>query len=359
MPKSIPSTTFHKQLITSYEQLAKLYIDFENQNESRTSIFNSFIWLNIWYKTYWKNNWRLRCIAYFDENKLICLAPFYVQKSTSFPFINSLHLIGQGEDEIKEVSAEYLDIQITPDYVKKIYSRLVDDIQEIHFDTLILKAIFDHSHIANIVSLFQGNFSRRKCCQYIINSNIWSIDNTSKNTRSRIKRSHNQLKKLNAKVRWLLEDELESHWLLLKNFHQQRWNNKGLAGAFISPEFNQFHLSLIRENRNSVAMSAIFIDNIPIAVNYYLTDNNNCYFYQSGWDQENYTKLSPGFYLHFWSIEHCPRTYYDFMMGGVNDSYKAKFSGQKTPMQSFVYIKNKQKYFLNRVIIKIKKILRF
>jgi len=355
MPKNIPSATFHKQLFTSYEQLAKLYIDFETQNKSSTPMFNSFLWLNVWYKTYWQNNWQLHCIAYFDEDKLICLAPFYLQKSPFFPFINSLHLIGQGEAEIKEVAAEYLDIQIHPDYVKKIYPRLVNDLKEINFDTLTLNAIFEHSHLANITGLLSDNISRRKFFQYIINSENWSINKTSKNTRSRIKRSHNQLQKLNFEVRWLLDHELENHWGLLKDFHQKRWNKNGVSGAFISAEFNQFHLSLIKNNSNSVAMSAIFVNNTPIAINYYLLDDNNCYFYQSGWDQVNYAKLSPGLYLHFWSIEHCPRIYYDFMMGGINDSYKAKFSAEKIPMQSFIYIKNKRKDFFNKVINKIKK----
>jgi len=63
-----------------------------------------------------------------------------------------------------------------------------------------------------------------------------------------------------------------------------------------------------------------------------LTDT--LHFYQSGWDETKYSKLSPGFALHLWSIENSSEDKYDFMLGGINDSYKTKFRTSKDPLYS-------------------------
>ncbi len=353
MKKEIKTKAYRRQLITSYEYFAKLYFKFELSCNTPSSILNSHTWLNTWHETYWQKNWQLHCIAYFDDEELIGLAPFYIQKNTAFPFLKSIHYIGQGESEVKEVATEYLDIQLNQQYIHVIYPKLVKDLKEINADTLTVNAIFKDSHIANIAELLSNSLKKKNFNRYIINRHNWLKSHISKNTRSRIKRSNNQLNNINAEVRWLSSSEIEYHWSSLKEFHQKRWSKRGKKGAFLSQEFNQFHLSLINRNKSCTAMSAIFVNNAPIAINYYLTDDNTYYFYQSGWSEDNYAQLSPGLFLHYWSIEHCPLQYYDFMMGGLNDSYKAKFGCCTSPMLSINIRLSPWKTTLQKILRKL------
>jgi len=341
-------------IVSSYEQLERAFLAFDFTEEGRT-FFESRIWLDTWYKHYWQQSWQLHCIIYSQGDSIIGFAPFYIQKEQTFPYVSSLYFIGQGEPENTEVSSEYLDIQIKAGYEKQLYPQLAQHLNNLSVDLFIAKAILGTSHIANIFPLLNGNASQRNYYRYVIECKDWSLQSVSKNTRSRIKRTQNQLQQFNVNIRWLAKDEIMKMWPTLAELHQTRWLNKGHLGAFSSSEFNAFHLSLIKEHLNNVAISAIFIDNKPMAINYYLVDGSTFYFYQSGWDQINYQKLSPGLYLHYWSIEHCNATKYDFMMGGVNNSYKSKFSCDKQPMLSLSLLKNKQKLIIHKIILLLKR----
>jgi hypothetical protein len=340
-------------IVSSYDQLASVFSAFNNVGESGT-IFESPAWLNTWYKHYWQAHWQLHCVVYFQGDAIVGYAPFYIQKAQGFPYVSSLYFIGQGEPESTEVSSEYLDIQIKAGYETALYTRIAQHLNTLSVDVLIIKAILSDSHIAKILPSLNGDINSRDYYRYIVECKKWSLQNVSKNTRSRIKRTENQLKQFNADIRWLAKEDILAIWPMLAAFHQTRWNKKGNLGAFNSSAFNAFHLSLINDHLNNVEISAIFIDNQPIALNYYLVDESTYYFYQSGWDQKKHEKLSPGLYLHYWSIEHCSAVNYDFMMGGINDSYKAKFSCDKLLMLSVNLIKNKQKIVIQKLINLIK-----
>ena len=154
-------------------------------------------------------------------------------------------------------------------------------------------------------------------------------------------------------MRWLPYNELDNLWPTLIAFHQDRWQKKGDFGAFSSDVFNLFHQSLIENHSSSVAASAIFVNSRPIAINYYLVSEDTYHFYQSGWDEQNHTKLSPGLFLHYWSILNCPNKYYDFMMGGVNNSYKAKFNADVRAMLSIIVVKSPVKLFFSKAFNKL------
>lgn len=339
-------------LITSYNQLKHSFIKLEKTNKKH-SLLDSSVWLITWYNYYWQKQWRLHSLAYYHDDKLVSLVPFFIKKSSLFPLVKTLHLIGQGEAEYAEVALEYLDIYIKPGYEKTVYPLLINEINELNFDQFIVKAIFENSHIANILPHIKGVLTRQHYAQYRVNNTYWQLAQLSKNNRSRINRCKNQLTKLNATVRWLNLDEYNSAWALLKSYHQSRWQNKGKAGAFVAAEFNQFHKTLREKNSNTVAMSAVFIGEQPIAIHYYLVTEDAYHFYQSGWDEKNFAKLSPGLFLHYWSITNCPKKYYDFMMGGVNNSYKAKFNADTRAMTSITLVKNPINLFVSKVVNKL------
>lgn len=338
--------------IYEYESVAKVFMTFEQENDAGT-IFESFSWINNWYQYYWQQQWQLNCVTYYYKDTLIAIAPFYVNTNNTFPYLKSLNLIGQGEPEVTEVSSEYLDVQIKLGYEKTVLHLLAKKITNFSADAITAKATLKHSNITRLFSLLQGQADKRNFCRYIIDRDSWSLQSCSKNTRARYKRSVNQLKKINAAFTWVEKNDFEKFSQLLAEFHQSRWKNKGKDGAFAGKDFNDFHQNFRNKHPENVRISAIIVDHKPIAINYYLADKNTLYFYQCGWDESKYANLSPGFALHIWSIEHCQLKYYDFMMGGKNDSYKEKFGCQKIPMVNNHVIINKWKYSLNRLINKL------
>lgn len=339
-------------LITKYEQLKHLLSEFEQGNE-QVSLLGSSLLLNTWYSCYWQKNWQLHCFTYHYGDKIISLAPFFIEKSSSFPYVKTLNLIGQGEPEYVEAALEYLDCFVEKGYEKTVYPLLINEINKLNVDQCIVKAIFEKSHIANISPHINGNLTKQHYAQYNVDNTEWQLAQLSKNTRSRINRCKNQLTKLDATVRWLTPEEYNDKWALLKSYHQSRWGKKGKTGAFASSEFNNFHKTLREQNSNMVALSAVFIGEQPIAIHYYLVTEDTYHFYQSGWDEQNFAKLSPGLFLHYWSITNCPKNHYDFMMGGLNNSYKAKFNADARGMLSLTVIKSPVKLFLSKVFNKL------
>ena len=340
----------------SYIQLKTLFTEFAQTHEYPDQQ-RSAVTLNTWFNCYWQKNWQLHSIAYYQDDNLICLAPLFIEKSKSFPFTNTLYLVGQGEAEYAEAALEYLDLYIKPGYEKIVYPLLTNEINKLNFDQCIIKAIFENSHLAKILPQIKGELTQQNYAQYRVNNIHWQLTQLSKNTRSRINRCKNQLAKLDATVRWLAVDEYNDAWEVLKNYHQHRWQNKGKTGAFASYEFNSFHKTLRKQDNSMVAMSAVFIGEQPIAIHYYLVSDDTYHFYQSGWDEQNSAKLSPGLFLHYWSITHCPKKYYDFMMGGLNNSYKAKFNADARAMLSITVVKKPVKLLLSKAFNKLTRLL--
>jgi len=338
-------------LITSYEQLKTLFCEFENANKNQSLLIPS-IWLNTWYNSYWQKQWLLFSFAFYHDDKLVCLAPFFIKKDSSFPYTKTLHLIGQGEPENAEVALEYLDLYIKLGYEEVVYPLVINEINKLNFDQFIVKAIFENSHIAIISPHIKGNITKQLYAQYKVDKVHWQLALLSKNIRSRINRGKNQLAKLDATLRWLTVEEYSIAWALLKSYHQNRWQNKGKTGAFASAEFSAFHKTIREQDSSMVAMSAVFVSEKPIAINYYLVTEDTYHFYQSGWDERNFAKLSPGLFLHYWSITSFPKKHYDFMMGGLTNSFKAKFNTDMRPMLSITVVKKSVKLFWGKAFNK-------
>jgi hypothetical protein len=321
------------QKITTFQQLSVLQKpwDLLNQRANDNCLFTSPAWLLNWYDIFWQENWKLHCFAAFENDNLIALFPFYYQKNKTLLSQRKLFLLGQGEPEKSEVASEYLDILIDKTMEASEIENGLLRLQLNKFDLFTARAI---KHNAHIIQLLGGDKTLIGY-QYCLDKAQWSIANLSKNNRSRYKRSKNQLKKINAEFSWVSADESSGYWEVMKNFHQQRWQKKTKRGAFCESNFNHFHQNLFNKKKHStlkVKISQLTVEGQIIAINYYLLSNDTLHFYQSGWDEIEYSQLSPGFALHLWSIENSSENKYDFMLGGINDSYKAKFRTSKDPL---------------------------
>ncbi|XQW85358.1 GNAT family N-acetyltransferase [Thalassotalea piscium] len=343
-------------LITSIDKFNELSssINALSSKSSNSQLFNSFAWYHQWLETFWQEEWQLQVYIAFDNTKPIALLPFYLQKPQGLFQLTTLLPLGQGEPEKSEVASEYTDIYIAEGYEVEVIKEFANKLQTFNIDQVIWRASLENSYISQLLKETFNYQTIATHARYIIDRPTWSLANLSKNTRSRYKRSVNQLNKIEAQFEWVNHNDYDKFTQILAEFHQTRWTNKGSAGAFAEEKFNIFHQCFRNNNNDNIRISAIIVNHKPIAINYYLADETTLYFYQCGWDEINYANLSPGFALHLWSIEQCPLKYYDFMMGGMNDSYKAKFGCKKTLMVSNHVIINSWKYLLNKIINKLR-----
>jgi hypothetical protein len=342
------------QKITTFQQLLVLQKQWDllNQRANDNCLFTSPAWLLNWYDIFWQENWKLHCFAAFENDDLIALFPFYYQKNKTLLSQRKLFLLGQGEYEKSEVASEYLDILIDKTMESSEIESGLLRLQLNKFDLFTARAIKHNAHIIQLL----GEHKILIGYQYCLDKAQWSSTNLSKNNRSRYKRSKNQLKKMNAEFSWVPAEELSNYWEVMKNFHQQRWQNKAQRGAFCESNFNHFHQKLFNKEQYStlkVKISQLTVEGQIIAINYYLLSNDTLHFYQSGWDETQHSQLSPGFSLHLWSIENSVENKYDFMLGDINDSYKARF---KTNADSLFNISINFKPIRNLFFILFRKI---
>jgi hypothetical protein len=326
------------------------------ENSINNTLFSSPHWILNWYEVYWQKNWKLHVIVGFHNKKLVAMLPTYIQRSTSWPHISILYPLGQGEPAEAEVSSEYCDILLLPEYFEQVTTELSEQVSQITVDQIIWHSVLVSSVITKLLAKLHNVSSPATNYRYCIDRSNWCIKKLSKNTRSRYKRSYNQLSNLDYKFQWISPDEYDTYAQYMIEYHQARWNKKGKLGAFAQQNFQLFHQKFMQvSEKKCVNISALIVNNKPIAINYYLTNGSTLYFYQCGWDEVNYSYLSPGLSLHLWSIENAKQPFYDFMKGELTDSYKSKFGCKQQPMTNIIIPIHNWKLMINKLIVKLKK----
>jgi hypothetical protein len=335
--------------LKDYEELWENSIGYSSE-----SFFSSPKWIGNWINTFWTKNHSLHLYIVLDNEKCVLFAPFYIQRQASFPFIRILTLLGQGESEIYEVSSEYQDILLASHY-KFLLSDLTKRVINLNFDHANINSLLKDANILTLFKPLKSSVIQQSGIRYTYSPEVTSTPKLSKNNKSKLNKAINKLNLLRAQYVWVEEENYDNYWELMKEFHQIRWRNKNKKGAFFHAKFSQFHKKFRNENISNIKISAVIADNRPIAINYYYYSNKTLYFYQSGWDETNYAKVSPGFALHIWSMKNSDGALYDFMKGDATNSYKAKLGcNHNSEMYNITLKKSKYKIILSKFIKKLK-----
>lgn len=347
------SSNYNVKVLTNVNDVLTALIKLP-ETENNHAFMGSHLWLNAWYKQYWQPHWALYCVQITQGETCIGFAPFYIQNASKWHQLVTLYPFGQGEPEAAEIASEYNDIYISSGYEKEVIILLAAELKKLNIDQLTWRAALHNSNILRLVKLAYHDQVEPNSSRYLIERQLWAFEQLSKNTKSRYKRSLNQLKKIEAEFSWLSQENYQSSFTTLINLHQQRWQQQGKPGVFSSTDFVNFHQQLMTTHPEDIKISVITVKHEIIAIHYYLMDKTTLYFYQSGWDQTHYANYSLGLALHIWSITHCPRPFYDFMMGAKNNSYKNKFNCQPHDMSNIHININKRSVFINKLINKLK-----
>ncbi len=341
------------QLIDNIDELIAIEPQWQLlvEQSSYLSPFSSPQWILTWYKIYWQKNWQLSTFVGYINNELVVMLPCYIQYSPKWPYLKLMYPLGQGEPEEEEISSEYCDVIVSPKVTEITLVGLQEKLMALNIDQVRWNATVQNSYIKKLLEKSFGYETRSTHTRYFVKRSKWSLESLSKNTRSRYKRSINQLNKIDATFHWVEPKDYEQYITLLIKYHQKLWHSRNKDGAFSHASFKDFHEQY--RSQNSIKISAITVNGTPIAINYYFDDETTLYFYQSGWDSEQYSNFSLGLSLHLWSIENCHYKYYDFMMGEMKDSYKEKLGVQQQPMINMNITINPQRVFIHKLMHKI------
>jgi len=319
--------------------------------ETESNLFCSPEWIMPWIDTYWLSSWHLKTIMGFKNQKLIAIIPLYTQKTNSFFSFTKLLPLGQGEPEESEISSEYQDVIIHNKFNNEsTHVEIANKILTINYDQIICHSLLANSNWSKILLHIDTISSHKAGSRYLLDEKNNFIQNLSKNNAVKWRRCQKKLNSLDAEYIWVDVNNYQFFWKKLILFHQKRWATKGELGAFFHQDFLKFHTLL--QERSTTKMSAILINGVPIVINYYLQDNDTLYFYQCGWNENEYAALSPGFSLHIWSIINNPLKSYDFMMSHAKNSYKKAFNC--STIQNMYDIKMFKNSFINFMYNRLK-----
>ena len=312
------------------------------EEESDISFFLSFRWLSLWWKHYSQTNDQLYIITIRSEEKqLLAIAPFYLQSQSILRFI------GTGEDEHEEVATEYLDIICLKAHKASVLPIIAEELDN-NLDKKV-KFVFNNylsgSNLATLLKQIKGQYwiNSTKCglrYQVKLTTDQANKDQLfSENLYKQIIRQERKFfNKLKGKI--VKATDLASFNTLFESLialHQDRWQQRGKPGAFSSSKFQQFHTDFCHSLlvQKKLQLWALAINTDLVSVIYAIDYKQTRYFYQIGVDTSYKPNISPGNLLHWQMIKDAENhrfCFYDFMKGGLVNSYKSRFANETTYM---------------------------
>lgn len=333
------------------------------QSDSNT-IFLTWEWLYNWWSVYEGANKKLFVILVRNNATLVGIAPFYMQRTSSFIF-NEIHFLGTNI-----VCSDYLNFILPKGREVEIVFFILSYLKQNNhlWTSLVLSDIPSTSNTINLIRSFFNNhqvmITHTNTCYFIKLNYSWdSIYNAfSSKIRNTIKRKSKKLPP-SSEFKFLKitsKDDIERHFKEFVYLNKTRSIQKQILSPFIKKAFLQFHKNITEtlHKNNGVKFCVLIYNGQCIAALYLFIHNNKYYFYQSGFDPQ-WCWLSPGTLL----FNHCIRTAYengaeefDFLRG--DEQYKSDWTKTKrTNVRIIVYnrgIRGFTRSFQDSVIHKTK-----
>lgn len=327
------------QLRTDWNKLLK--------KSKEPHIFHSWEWLYTWWEIFSNDEDELIILSIYDDNEIIGLAPFYLQKTL---FSKSLKSLGEGEPLNESVSTHYQDIICSEESKDAVISSVTNYLNENNtkWDYCKFSYVLDDSCLAAIIDKMQPSLMIKRPLGYRYCVNLKdSFDNIynrlGKSARKSFRSKRNRLQKMgdisleSLNLTNSLEESLNTHI----EFHTHRQQALGHAGAFLEPRFKKFHHSLINrlENPNCIHDAEIRVLNIAdetiaCTLNYISknTQDPTVYAYSAGFKSPDDARLSPMFVfdiLEFEQLVGNSISYYDFLSAYNSSSYKTTYKADQ------------------------------
>ncbi|MBI4547779.1 MAG: GNAT family N-acetyltransferase [Ignavibacteriae bacterium] len=305
--------------------------------QSDVTIFQTFEWLNSWWKYFKKPDDQLHIVLFLDDDLPIGVAPMFKRhfKLLGFRIVTQLQFIGCG-------LSDYIDIIITKGYKEIVLTTFTEyihsnekswdvfDIEGVNEFSTVYKLLPDllKKHGINVVA-YRGNV----CTQVAISKQENDEKGISTSYHFRRKWKKLQEKFNTSIVRYQDEtDDIEAGVEAFARLHGERWRSLGYASAFDDPHHRAFHVEFSKKFARRGWLRLLFLtaNDQRVAVSYTFNYRNHIYMYQcNAQGSEDVMKCSPGFLLRAIVMDEGRvegMKLYDFLRG--DEAYK--YDGGKT-----------------------------
>mgnify|MGYP005751689187 FL=1 len=301
--------------------------------------FSGDQWLLPWLELYGRGTDR-SCVHWQPSGEGGVLYPLMIRSVVRHGIpLRELRFLGTGDTEADEVATEYPDI--TRDGVNDVVAAemFACYLQAgSGWDLFRAEAVLPDSVLAHALALcgaYRIANGLRYRLAFTSDFDGW-LDALGSSSRSKFRRTLRRVEELNLSLR--LDVPVTEGLEALGRLHSQRWQSKGLPGAFASHQFREFHRRMLVERRLGAHLAGLYQGDDPLAFWYGFDFCGVRYFYQGGFDVDAGDGFSPGEALHLLMIRDAMSRRlrsYDFMKGG-EDSWKARFCIQAEPMFDWV-----------------------
>ncbi len=325
--------------INSFEDLEALSEKWDTllQQSINYTYSLSWNWVFNWVRIYIEEQNKLLCIAVYDKNDLVGIAPFWIEQKQQLLFkpIRILRFIGS-----KEICPDHLDLIIHKKNSKEICAEIWEHLfNNLHkkWDIWEYNSVSVHSPILQILRKLSDNDRRNlgfsinnyEVCPYIQLPESWNIylESLSANQRRALKISGDRISKLGTITLKFCEtiQELPEFMETHINLHKKSWADRGKTGSFRTEQFRRFHNEFARDclNNGSLFLCNLELDNIPIGSFYGFVYNKTLLYYLIGVNRSAVPTANIGRVLLGYCIKEAIRRGYngfDFLRG--SESYK-------------------------------------
>lgn len=258
------------RLITKEDEFNSLHSEWDNLiQHSNNKIYQTFEWLSMWWK-YYKNEKldRLLCVLFYQNDKLIGIAPLYVRNKTflGFKFYSRIYFLG-GDTSIgisfglffDEGPSDYLDIISLPEYeqaVAKSFVHFFHEKRDSYSEMVLANVRSDSNLYRNVIPelrkspLLSWKISEADECPYVHTPG--SLEDFLKSRTASVRRRFQQSwKEVQEKSLFTLKvvnntDDLQTAFNEIKRLHQNRWTRLGYPGFFGDPRYEKFFENVLQ-----------------------------------------------------------------------------------------------------------------
>ncbi|NDW14308.1 GNAT family N-acetyltransferase [Alteromonas genovensis] len=310
-----------------------------SRNLNLSSPFLTPEWVSSWYFSATK---KPTFVIYFEGNEPCGVCFIGDTKRVKLGLVLKVGLLNQaGNIESDQAWIEYNDLVCADRSRNNFITCLIDYLKSEGFDLLIVSMI-QHDAIRrwNQVApnpIDEMNF-KGYTSELCSGNSFFNLSYLSKNTRSQIKRSNNQLERLYGPLAVVTpKNQNESLYFLeeLSKFHKKQWSSSIEGSGFNNPAFTLLQKRLI-ENKELAAIVGVFAGETALGFCINYLHQQKVFFYCSGINHELSTKhIKPGYSMHNSLMQYYAKlgfSHYDFLGGDAR--YKASFSNSEYYLSS-------------------------
>ena len=303
------------RVIDSEQELAGLAAEWERLQDDAavTSIFASFDWQSLWWKSYGQGR-PLRVLAATEGGVLVGILPLYIQTAPALRYpVQLLRFVGAGgdtsPDDLGPILAASRELEVARALAEAVLSLpgwdvlLLTDMQP--------ESAFRAAMEAAVRAARLGcRTGRSELIAFLDLPATWDawLSSLHRDRRYKVRKVRKKLEEAHADARffvWSDPTTLEQGVDRLAHLHRKRWERIGAPHAFSSPAYMGFHHAVIAAcfRRDRLRLYCLELSGEVVAIYYFYKFRDRVYLMQSGFDPDH-ADVNPGQVLLGHIVEH-------------------------------------------------------